>query len=75
MASGLFDMLADLARNQGLLAAFKHDPDSVMDKYNLSEEQKAHLKSSLHDGKHHDFFKAIGDEAHKQFSRPDMLFC
>ena len=67
MASGLFDMLADLAKDPNLLKAFNSDPDSVMDSYYLTQGQKTHLSSSLHGGMSHDFFKAIGDEAHAQF--------
>jgi hypothetical protein len=75
MASGVFEMLAALASDPQKLADFKNDPDSVMNEYNLSTDQKKHIKSSLNDGKHHDFFKVIGDEVHDQFTDPDILIC
>jgi len=67
MASGLFDMLADLAKDPSLLSSFTSNPDSVMDNYYLTQDQKTHIKSSLHNGMSHDFYKVIGDEAHAQF--------
>ncbi len=75
MASGLFDMLSALASDSQKLADFKNDPDSVMNEYNLTSDQKKHIKSSLSDSKHHDFFKVIGDEVHDHFTDPDVLFC
>ena len=75
MASGLFDMLSDLAKDPALLAKFKADPNDVMKDYDISNESKKHVTSSVEDGKHHDFLKAVGDEAHDQFSDPDMMIC
>jgi hypothetical protein len=75
MASGLFDMLSDLAKNSSLLAQFKANPDAVMDQYGLTAAQKNALKESLHKGKHHHFFSAISDEAQQHFSDPDMFMC
>ena len=68
-------MLAALASDQKILSNFRSDPDSIMDEFHLTEEQKEHIKSSLNDHKHHDFFKVIGDEVHDQFADPDVLFC
>jgi len=75
MASGLFDMLSDLAKDAALLAKFKNDPDDVMKDYQINNDLKKHIKSAVEDGKHHDFFKAVGDEAHEKFSDPDMMIC
>ena len=75
MASGLFDLLSDLAKDPNLLNQFKANPDQVMAQYDITGQNKSLVKSSIKDGKHHDFFKAIGDEAHEQFADPDIAIC
>lgn len=75
MASGLFDMLSELAKNSQLLANFKANPDAVMAQYGLTEAQKTALKESLQKGKHHHFFSVVSEEAQQHFSDPDMFLC
>jgi len=75
MASGVFNMLAALAGDQKILADFRSNPESIMDEFNLTEEQKELIKNSLNEHRHHDFFKVLGDEIHEQFADPDILFC
>ena len=75
MGSNLFDMLSDLAKHPQKLADFKNDPDGTMGQYGLSAAQKDHIKSAMDSDKHHDFYKAIGDEMHDQFSDPDVFIC
>ncbi len=75
MASGLFDMLSELAKNAQLLADFKANPDAVMGQYGLTEAQKNALKESLLKGKHHHFYSAVSEEAQQHFANPDMFLC
>lgn len=75
MASGLFDMLSDLAKDPALLASFRADPDNVMTTYGLSKAQKDALLESIKNGKHHHFFSAVSEEAEEQFADPDMFIC
>lgn len=75
MASGLFDLLSNLAKDANLLKQFKADPDAVMDQYGLTDAQKTALKESCLKNKHHQFFSAVSDEAQKHFADPDMFLC
>jgi glutathionylspermidine synthase len=75
MASGLFDMLSELAKNSQLLASFKANPDAVMEQYGLTAAQKEALKQSFHKGKHHHFYSVVSEEAQQHFADPDVLLC
>jgi hypothetical protein len=75
MASKLFNMLSDLAKDAKIRDKFKKDPDAVMTEYGLSDAQKKALNESMKQGKHDSFHKAMKDEANEHFSDPDMLLC
>ena len=68
MASELFSMLADLAKDPKKLDKFHSDPATIMDKYGLSTTQKRLMKSASR-GNQQDFLKAVGDEAHAKLKR------
>lgn len=67
MASSLFTLLAELSGNPKLLDRFHQDPESVMNDYGLSDEQKKAVLASLKDNKQHELHSALGDELHTQF--------
>lgn len=77
MASPLFDMLSDLAKDADALSRFQNSPSEVMEEYGIDAETQALLVSSVQDGMHQNFFKAIGDEAAERFGgrHQKVLFC
>lgn len=62
MASKVFDLLSDLAKDSKKLSDFKKDPDSVMSKYGLTDDQKTKIKNSMNNKEHDDFFDLIKNE-------------
>ena len=62
MASKVFDLLSDLAKDSKKLDDFKKDPDAVMNKYGLTDDQKTKIKNSMNNSQHDDFFDLIKNE-------------
>jgi hypothetical protein len=56
-------MMADLAEDPAKLQAFKNDRDTVMDEYQLTEDQKRVFTS----GNQEDFIRTIMDEHNLKF--------
>jgi|GEM_PF-3833028 len=72
--SGLFEMLADMAKNPEVKASFIADRDAVMSQYGLTYAQQALIKSSMDNNAQHDFHKALGDAAQSALTDENGLF-
>ena len=62
MASTLNNMLSDLAKNPSLLDEFKADPDSVMDKYGVADDEKAMIHNAVSNNQN-DLLQTLGNVA------------
>ncbi|MEQ9359144.1 hypothetical protein [Coleofasciculus chthonoplastes] len=71
MASALFNLLADLAQDPNKLQTFGSDPDSVLNEYDLTDEQKELIKQGGEDN----FTRLLVDERARQFGDDTEVPC
>ncbi len=72
--SGLFELLAEMAKNPATKASFLADRDAVMNQYGLTPAQQTLIKNSMDNNAQHDFIKALGDAAHESFKDDEEAF-
>lgn len=71
MASALFNLLADLAQDPNKLQAFGSAPDSVLNEYDLTDEQKELIKQ----GGEENFTRLLVEERALQFGDDTDVAC
>jgi len=71
VASALFNLLADLAQDPEKLQAFGRDPDSVLNEYDLTDEQKELIKQ----GGEENYIRLLVEERASQFGNETEVPC
>jgi hypothetical protein len=71
VSSALFNLLADLAQDPEKLQAFGSDPDSVLNDYDLTDEQKELIKQ----GGEENYIRLLVEERASQFGTETEVPC
>lgn len=68
----LIHLLTDVGGDAGKLEQLKNDPDSVLKKYKLSDEESAAVKKSLKTGKPDHVLKHLSDKDVSQYGNVEV---